>query len=42
MIMTAGARRVVITAPTQTELTCLQVGNNTELVINYGGIEKDY
>ncbi len=42
MIMAAGARRVVITAPTQTELTCLQVGNNTELVINYGGIEKDY
>lgn len=42
MIMNAGARRVEINKPLQTELTCLQVGNNTACDIEYGGIEKDY
>lgn len=42
MIMAAGARRVSIEKPGQKELTSLQVGNNTNCDVTYGGIEKDY
>lgn len=42
MIMAAGARRVSIESPVQKELTSLQVGNNSNCDIAYGGIEKDY
>jgi len=42
MIMAAGARRVSIASPVQTELTCLEVGNNILCNVVFGGIEKDF
>ncbi len=42
MIMAAGARRVSIASPVQTELSCLEVGNNVNHDVVFGGIEKDY
>lgn len=40
-IMSAGAKRVVVTAPTYVELTDVQIASVGNVTVNYGGIEND-
>ena len=42
LLMATGVRRIDIANPKQIELTRYQVANNTNLIINFGGIEEDY